>query len=163
MTTASSDIVQRINSSVCGALTQGAPVVSHLHEQVGSGVNSDVVCLGALFGLLEHFKGLLKNARGGKLAQTEMFAVVDHWGRLTALSTLIDEIARHAESDRDAAGAQRETLWRGISECALNLGRDIGAIHGLKGCAEAIDWVVTAARAESAPVAGSIKRMVARG
>lgn len=162
MNTPMNDTIKRIEGVVSSALAKGPAVAHELERERSGGAEAAVTALGALFGALDFLKSALRSARGERLPQTDTFTLVDHWGRLTALATLLAEIEAKTESDGEAHRARIETFWRGISSATLNLARDIGVLHGLTRCAELSDWVLALSRAESEAVRGSIRRMVAR-
>jgi hypothetical protein len=163
MATASIESLKRIEGVVANALSAGQVPSSELERERTAGSGANVAALGALFGSLEALKSPLKSLRGGTLSQTDTFKLVDHWGRLTALSTLLTEIEDRTDGDGEGMRAKVETFWRGITDAALSLTRDYALVGGLSRYAELTDWVLSTARAESEGVAGSIKRMVARG
>lgn len=163
MNTAPHPSIQQVESAVATALANGHSVTAMLTREGQGQVGPGRTALGALFGTLEFLKVGLKNERGSKLPQTDTFKLVDHWGRLAALSALLEEIEGKTESDGEAARARLETFWRGIGEAALNLTRDIAGHGWLARCVELTDWVMATVRREVAAVEGSIKRMVARG
>lgn len=162
MSTPTNDTIKRIEGLVLSGLSKGTPVTKELDRERSGGVSASATTLGALFGAFEFLKSALKSARGERLPQTDTFTLVDHWGRLTALVTLLTEIDAKTESDGEAHRARIETFWRGISAASLNLARDIGSVRGVSTCAELTDWILAVARSESEAVQGSIRRMVAR-
>lgn len=154
--------LKRIESSVASALGGAGDAADIVRREIAGGLSPSGASLGALYGAHEYLKTSLSAQHGGRLAQTESFKLVDQWGRLTALASLLGEIERTPIGDGEAARARSEVFWRGILDCALNLARDVGSFVNLGVCAPLTDVVVGTARKELAALSGSIQRMVDR-
>jgi hypothetical protein len=154
--------VQKIESSVAEALGGAGNGADVVRREIESGVAPASVALGALSGHYAYVKEALGGKRSGRLTQTETFRLVDHWGRLTALSNLLAEIETVAESDGEVARARREVFWRGVVDCSLNLARDTAVFIGFAGCAPLVDAILGLARSEADSLQGAIHRMVTR-
>ena len=149
-------------SALGSALSSGGNAADVVRREVQCGTTPATVALGALYGLYTHLKSALVAERGDRLPQTETFRLVDHWGRLTALTNLLTEIEAATETESDQERGRREVFWRGVIDCCLNLSRDTAAFIGLAGCAPLGDAILGVARDEAGSLRGAIHRVVAR-